>query len=56
MLDAEQDEFIIAVRIPRICHYATYFWQIDDEPSTRKATLHEHGQDTVAIGYLGEGK
>jgi hypothetical protein len=34
MLDTEQDEFIITVRIPRICHYATYLWQIDDEPST----------------------
>jgi hypothetical protein len=39
MLDTEQDEFIIAVWIPRICHYATYLWQIDDEPSKRRVDM-----------------
>jgi len=64
MLDTEQNKFIIAVWILRICYYATYLWQIDDEPSTRKRMTCigmsigeiETGQDTVAIGYLGEGE
>ena len=39
MLDAEHDEFIIAVWILRIWHYATYLWQIDDEPFDGKGDI-----------------
>jgi hypothetical protein len=51
MLDTEQDEFIIAARIPRIRHYATYLWQIDDEPSTRTVMWHEYRRDRDGAGY-----
>ena len=58
MLNTEQDELITAVRVSRICHYATYLWQIDDEPKTirrrENGEIETGGQDTVAIGYLGE--
>ena len=64
MLDAKQNELIVTIRIPRICHYTPYLWQIDDKPSIDKNDDMygmsmgeiETGQDTVAIGYLGEGE
>ena len=57
MLDAEQDEFIIAVQIRGICyHYATYLWQIDDEPLIpRKVTLHDMSMARIETGGGGEG-
>jgi hypothetical protein len=42
MLNTKQNEFIIAVRVVHICHYATYFWQIDDDTGgghTRKVGM-----------------
>jgi hypothetical protein len=66
MLDTEQDKFIIAVWIPCVCHYATYMWEIDDEPFDKKGDIAcmsmdeiETGRQAgyrVAIGYLGEGE
>jgi hypothetical protein len=55
MLHTEQNKFVVAIRVFRISHHATCFWQIDDE-TANKGDMHVSltgwgtEPDTIVIG------
>ena len=62
MLYTKQNELFVTVRVLRVCHYATYSWQIDDEATktvgsgARRLDKIGNGDGAPSvIGCLGEG-